>query len=463
MKYLEVLKWRWSQLILVFLGYFIFSYFLVLTGISHDLREFSNIIMYYMIITMVLVGMLVYHSSKNISHDEYHFLQLVLYISFGLVALLGCFEMLYSYFSSYEYAHSNVKSMDYYPRYYEFFKSRLLGAKFFLVLALMWYNFRHHTVVETTKHILETIMLGIIFLTFFTTFSLSGSHNKLILHVLDTAITYYVLIYLFLSFRKNLMAGFMKSRWYIIPLCIGVMCTIIDIYAGLFRMTSGMYLLNFIITCSLYAFVLLMLVENEKAYEQHKYKIVDSMRKRTYISIKDTCTTLLDVALFVFVVNIMTFTSRELIIFIVGIVLIATRHFLIGLQRARDEYNLLEDNVVFINKSSKKLLFELGIDRADRLFIAKSRGVLIKDKFKNRVAYNRRLLALFQVDSPDEINDHFVSKDKIIYQERLEQAYQGIKQEFSIRVPLSKSDRKYMIFPCSRLSKMKKYVVWKRL
>lgn len=424
-----------GQFLAIILGYLLFSFILVSLNIVPDMWEASSIGVYFLSGSIFLVFLMIYHTVVNKEQDVYRLVQSILYITFGIVMSMGWMYLLNIYFHSTEYIHSVAN--EHYD-YYDHFKSNLLFGKFALVLALIWYNFRHYRFIVTLKHIIETVILVCVFLIYLLDYSVGGLHSKLILNVLDLTMTYYLFIYLFLSHRKGLLIDSVENKYFVIFIAVGILICFIDIFVSVRPLTGNITAIGYFIICLFYTFLFRMILDSVKNFRGQVCRVNDGMTRRAYATVKDLCSVLLDIALILFVLNVLEFSTLELTIFIIGLVAIVGRQVLMLLQRDDAEYSL-EDNVIFTKYSNKNRLFQLGIDSSDLLFSSRGRGVIILDKKRRRLAYNKKMERLFATTS--DIGEQLKPLDNQVLQEKINEAYKGERQEISLRKPISKSEQ----------------------
>lgn len=430
MGFFEVTLNHAKYFIAVVIGYVTFAIVVEATGLVTSMWDFSIIMMYFFMITAYLFLRLIYFSIRSVVRKKYNLFHIGIYLIVGLIIMFSWGMIIRDYFQT----GMNNTFYD----YHDFYKSSLLVAKMFLVLMLIWFNFSKFSKIKTTKHILETILLISILTLFDSKYFLQG---KLEVDILDIAMTYYLAVYVFQSARKNLTSNSMRTSEFVIPGSLMLIVAFVDTYGRIHPFGDNVYTLGCFVACGLYTMVFFMLTEDIRYFHLTEYKIVDNLTLRAYISIKDTCTWALDIALLGFLLNINQFNTLEMSIFLIGLVSIVVRHVLIGFQRDADEYNF-SNNVVYVGNFSKSKLFRLGIDRSDIIFSAIDSGVSVFDIDEERIAYNKKLLEIFEVDTPDEIYRLFNPIDFEMFKIKIEQAYEGNVQEVSIRQPISDSEQR---------------------
>lgn len=438
----QLKRLRW-QFLLILIGYLPFYYSLLYLDITNNIIEISNILVYFIIVNIVVVSLLLFYSVKNVySKDKQAFLFMFFFILFGGVLIIGWIDIVKNIYNK----NGEVSS------YYTTFKNVALLAKFFFVINLIWMNYRKYLKLNLIKHILETLLVVCIYVLYILEYFQTVSNNELILNLVDLGITYYIIIFIYLSYRKNILQGIIKGSPYLYFMVVGILLCITDMYASIYTLEDKWYVLGFFIGCVFYTFIVMVPLDSAREYTNGNYKIVDNITIRTYHSIKDTSVALLDATLFVYILNVMLFTKVEFSIFVIALLVISGRHILIGMQRDGDEYDL-SDNVVFVDSLSKIKLYQLGIDRTDEMFTSSSRGVIIFDNEKNPLAYNKIVEEVLQEVTLEGIVKRFKSIDAAIVMDAVHLAYEGIPQEVSARELLDESSQnvyEVMIVPIWR-------------
>lgn len=427
-----------KEFIAILIGYFSFTIILHALDILPSIIGIGSIILYAIILGTILIILLVILTVKNFTVNN-KIDQSALYILFGVVMVLGWVQFVITYFYSYEFRQGEFQNIGYH--YYNLFKSNLLYAKFALALAFIWYNFKHYRVLVTIKHIMETFLLLCILLTFISVYEISGEHSELILNVTDLSITYYSFLYLYFSIKKDLLGNTARYNNYIVPIFIGILLCLLDVFVSMNELPNSIYILSSSLNCLYYIFALRLLLQVENARDKVEARMNNSLNRRAYAAIKDNCSSLLDAALFVYILNVINFNRLELIIFCLGLIAIVSRHILIGMQRNGEEYEYNSD-VFFANERSKEKLFKLGVERTDRLFSDHSSGVCIINNKHQVIAYNRKLIKLFDAANPLDIAKKFKPIDCELLQEKIKLGYSGIRQEINIRRRINEYEQK---------------------
>lgn len=421
----------------IIVGYFIFELLLFMTPFSINIFGFTSMILYFFLVNTILLIALLCFAIRNIVHKKYYLLHTISYSIFGLVLTTALYHLLN------DYLYGDVDKNIFY--YYFNFIGTLILCKFIFIFILTWHRYTGRTAEETIKHILETVTLLAVFATYFVDNNIYSGNTEIVLAVLDIIVSYYLLIYFYLGFKNNIMTDTIDSRWFTVPFGVILVVSFMNILLFALPLSHYFYLLGFFVLCCLYTLILILVMLYVKFFYIDSVRVINDITRRAYLSLKDTCSSFLDMAVLVFLINIMHFTVAESIIFALGVVSIVIRHIVVSVENNNNEYAVF-DNVTFLREDSKRKMNFLGIGRTSTIFSSSSTAVSIFDEDRNRLAHNRRMLEIFDNDKIDELLPLFMDRDIKMIEEKRNLAYQGLRQDFSARIQKSDSEQKVYEF-----------------
>lgn len=332
---------------------------------------------------------------------------------------------------------------------YILMRNIVLSAKFFIVFNFIWLNAQFKSRLNLYKNLFETMLLvgiyGLIYLNYMQGISI---HNSVVIQLSDIGISIYIFISLILRDKTKLLPLSVTGNGLHV-LYVSLFCgfTLVDsVYSVLFTEHKFLIVYAFVFY-AIMTLLLVNLVNSTRNYQGLTFIPMTNFAKRSYRSVKNFSTPLLDITLLVFIVDKLWFTRADIKIFIVCFVALIFRDIVIGTQRENDQY-LDSENVFFTSQRSHMTLYKLGIDKTSRLFGSKRRGIVICDEDKEVVSFNQTVLNLFEMDGA-EIGEDFLKKikkiDANIFKEKFWETYEsGKHQQINIRMKLENGNQRVL-------------------
>lgn len=433
MKFLQINERKLSiQIALIFFGYFLYSGIFLLTPYREFISGFILIISYFFIVNVYFNIKLTIYTIKNLKKNNFNLFHTSIYFIFGCLLLASLGSILN------EFIISNTERTFYY--YFVHLNINLLFSKIFLIFSFIWILYHKHNKHNLVGHIFETIIVVIIATLFLFDNNLATGNTDYIYMFLNVLVSYYLFNFTYLSAKNELINRSVSDIWYIAPFFLLVFNSVLDVFTILFKLPDNYYLIEIFITCFLHTFLLRILIWNEESNIENSEFVINSVTHRAYTSIKDLSTSLLELALLIFLLDILNFTIIEMIIFGIGFLTILLRHIYLSNEKKDIEYSEF-DNVVFVDETSRMKLIKFGINRSSDLFTAKFHDICIFDEERNVIAYNKRLLQHFNAKSINAIYNLFKERDKELFFTNFNLAYSGLKQDFTVRIPLANGEQ----------------------